>query len=1049
MPILDQYGQTIDTAAIHVTNRLAIERARRDWLTAGYDAAAETKDSAKHWRWADHHSAAAANSSSVRKTLRQRSRYEILESNSFAKGIALTLANDTISTGPSLQCMLPDPAASRAIEQRWRKWCKDVRLADKLRTARLAKLVDGETVILKGNNRRSRNPVQLDVRVIEADMLATPNYMDGFPNQVDGIIFDEWGQPIEYHVLKGHPGDVWPWQAWDYETIDPDDLIHLFRSERPGQQRGIPEMTPALPLFAQLRRYTLAVIAAAENAADFSAVLKTQSNAFDSSTDGIDDIDPFDGVQIDRGMMVSLPRGWDLTQFKPEQPTTTYEGFRNAILNEIARCVHMPSNKALADSSKYNYSSGRLDHQTYYEAISVERSQWEIECLDRIFEWWLDEALMLTGYLPALEPMDEIPHVWRWPPNRDVNPSEVADANIRLIDAGLKTRQQYLIEQNIDPESHAQQLAEEGWVNPNAPAQTATTPSAAPVAAEAPIGPDGEPAAAAEPPPGEFANLSRQQLKRQMAAIDDGLNKVKSGEWTVQRARVFYGSIGLTQQTIDNLLDEFEPDDGQQSTLTTAASPMLDVLADGWVTRKDTDQRLYIEDDQLKTKPGGKVLPKKKQSDDTSTKNTDQSDATKPVPKQSATTRRDATDYRTALSEHDTKQEKFRQTLLKAQSRAQQRLKKARDAWDKSDDVVHEKRVAIQDARQNIAMYEQGLAADPTNEILISRLENAKLSLEIKNVELNQLNAERQRAEKAYLKAVQQNRNAISDAFAAECKAVDLEDGVSAADRRQSLKQIEQVHESGSHIENWANQKNMPESVAMSKEVSATYHRQEAEAFLRNAVNPTIHADALMTPIEYSENHTRAFASGGRYVMTDADGKTRLSDKLPDPYIGASSLTQSHTIIHEYGHHIENGNLEANDLVNSFLANRTSGESPVEFRDQSWGQGYNAGEKGSPDKFDKVVRAVYGEDADDTFVTRRAHYIGKMYEGVENYHSYGEGELARSFSYLQSTEVLSMGLEMMGHNPVAFAQADPEFFNLISGIATGRLLTKTRETRKR
>jgi len=55
-----------------------------------------------------------------------------------------------------------------------------------------------------------------------------------------------------------------------------------------------------------------------------------------------------------------------------------------------------------------------------------------------------------------------------------------------------------------------------------------------------------------------------------MAAIDDGLNKVKSGEWTVQRARVFYGSIGLTQQTIDNLLDEFEP----------ATEPDADVISD-------------------------------------------------------------------------------------------------------------------------------------------------------------------------------------------------------------------------------------------------------------------------------------------------------------------------------------------------------------------------------------------------------------------------------------------------------------------------------------
>ncbi len=72
--------------------------------------------------------------------------------------------------------------------------------------------------------------------------------------------------------------------------------------------------------------------------------------------------------------MVTVPSGWKMNQFKPEQPTTTYEMFRNAILNEIARCVHMPANKARCDSSGYNFASGKLDHGTYYGAIDVERT---------------------------------------------------------------------------------------------------------------------------------------------------------------------------------------------------------------------------------------------------------------------------------------------------------------------------------------------------------------------------------------------------------------------------------------------------------------------------------------------------------------------------------------------------------------------------------------------------------------------------------------------------------------------------------------------------
>ena len=558
MLLLDPYGKPIDTKALAAQRRVSERAKRNESLSASYDAAANTAETAKHWRYADNLSAAAANSVSVRKTLRERSRYECLENNSFAKGIVLTLSNDTISTGPSLQVQLEDSSASRMIEAKWRKWCKDVRLASKLRTARIAKVIDGETLILKGTNRRSKNAVKLDIRIIECDQLATPHYFDGQPNKVDGIEFDDFGNPIEYHILKGHPGDRWPMGSFEHDKVDPDDLIHLFRAERPGQMRGIPELTPALPLFAMLRRYTLAVITAAENAADFSAILKTQSNAFDSASDGIDDIDPFDFVQIDRGLMTSLPKGWEMVQFDPKQPTTTYREFRDAILGEIARSVHMPSNKALADSSKYNYSSGRLDHQTYYESIAIERSQWEVEALDRIFEWWLDEALMLDGYLPAIEAMDEIPKVWRWPPQRDVNPAEIADVNIALIDAGLKSREQYLIEQNIDPEAHAKQLENEGWVNPRL--------AAAPHGAQAPNGQDTQATAAEEDadlasdpaPTGEFANMSRLQLTRNSRAIDDTLNKIEEGVWTTRRARVFLESLGLKSRTIDNLLAEYD-----------------------------------------------------------------------------------------------------------------------------------------------------------------------------------------------------------------------------------------------------------------------------------------------------------------------------------------------------------------------------------------------------------------------------------------------------------------------------------------------------------
>ncbi len=80
-------------------------------------------------------------------------------------------------------------------------------------------------------------------------------------------------------MLREHPGDDAFTLTENYDTVDAGSILHYFRTDRPGQIRGIPDITPALPLFAQLRRFTLAVLAAAETAADFAGILYTDAPA--------------------------------------------------------------------------------------------------------------------------------------------------------------------------------------------------------------------------------------------------------------------------------------------------------------------------------------------------------------------------------------------------------------------------------------------------------------------------------------------------------------------------------------------------------------------------------------------------------------------------------------------------------------------------------------------------------------------------------------------------------------------------------------------------
>jgi lambda family phage portal protein len=308
------------------------------------------------------------------------------------------------------------------------------------------------------SNPRLATPVQLDLRLVEADRVGTPDLNAAAANAVDGIVFDAAGNPVEYHVLKDHPGETSRRTFLDYDRVPATSVIHWFRADRPGQARGIPDITPALPLFAQLRRFTLAVIAAAETAADFAGILYTDAPASGES----DAAEPFEPIELEQRALVTMPGGWKMSQLQAEQPATTYAEFKREVLNEIARCLNMPFNVAAGNSSGYNYASGRLDHQTYFKAIRVEQAHLECAVLDRILAAWFDEAALIPGLLPAgLGLIADWPHQWFWDGHEHVDPTKEASAQATRLGNHTTTLAHEYAKQGRDWEEALRQRAKE------------------------------------------------------------------------------------------------------------------------------------------------------------------------------------------------------------------------------------------------------------------------------------------------------------------------------------------------------------------------------------------------------------------------------------------------------------------------------------------------------------------------------------------------------------------------------------------------------------
>jgi hypothetical protein len=124
-----------------------------------------------------------------------------------------------------------------------------------------------------------------------------------------------------------------------------------------------------------------------------------------------------------------------------------------------------------------------------------------------------------------------------------------------------------------------------------------------------------------------------------------------------------------------------------------------------------------------------------------------------------------------------------------------------------------------------------------------------------------------------------------------------------------------------------------------------------------------------------------------------------------------TTTARERTVIHEMGHWLEDINPEIHDKAVAFLDRRTEGDPVVTMnqaiRDKFDRRGnYRSSEKTRPDEF-------------------RDPYIGKDYSF---FRPTGKGYTEKN---VYATEVVSMGLEYMYHDPVSFAREDPDMFNFI------------------
>lgn len=428
-------------------------------ITGRFDSALTTVDNRQHWSPADGLAADAAGNAGIRYTLRNRARYEVAN-NCYCRGVGESIATDFVGTGPRLHIdderLSPDERAE--VERKFWTWTQAINLPGKLKTMRKARRQDGEAFACKITNPNLPGPVKLDLRLIEADQVRFVDIQLLLVPSVDGIRFDDYGNPVSYHILRVHPG-YWSYATgyiglpWEYDVWDARYVIHWFRQDRPGQHRGLPEFLPALPLYASLRRTTQAVIDALETAADFAVLLETQAGAMALDDDGAEmsvvtnEVVPGETMALQRRMITALPQGYKASQMQAAHPNQEYGPFKREVCGEIGRCENVTLNVVLGDSSQSNMASGQLDHKIYFRPREIEREEANRLILENLFRDWVAEGVRAREgngdygkpYLPAVMRQADIEHSWYWDSNELGDPLKLAAARSTDLANGVTT----------------------------------------------------------------------------------------------------------------------------------------------------------------------------------------------------------------------------------------------------------------------------------------------------------------------------------------------------------------------------------------------------------------------------------------------------------------------------------------------------------------------------------------------------------------------------------------------------------------------------------
>lgn len=398
-------------------------------------------------------------------TIRARAR-DAVRNSLWAGNANESFAANVVGTGIKPRSAVQDKEIRDRIHALWAEW---IEYADADETcdfygqqALVARAVhaSGE-LFARVRYRRPEDglPVAMQVQLLESDMVAydVNEPVPGGGRIIGGIEFDAIGRRVAYHMHANHPGDaLYGSGSTERRRVPADQVIHVFKPLRPGQQRGLPHVVRALLKLHELGKYDEAEVIRKKIAAMLAGFIirdGSGSTMFGEDEAELDEAgDPL--IPWEPGTLNVLQPGEDIKFSEPADVGGSYKDFMRLQCQALARGMDVTYEQMSGDLTGANYSSiraGLVESRRCQEPI---QRMIVFQFCRKVWNAWLDQAVLegaltIPGYAERRREFQRVTWIrpaWEW-----VDPLKDTQATLAAIDGLIMSRSEAIAQRGRDP----------------------------------------------------------------------------------------------------------------------------------------------------------------------------------------------------------------------------------------------------------------------------------------------------------------------------------------------------------------------------------------------------------------------------------------------------------------------------------------------------------------------------------------------------------------------------------------------------------------------